>query len=88
MKINGSFVMREVVGEYLLIPVGDSALKLNGMVTLDEVAALIWKGIEAGKEKEEILQQILEEYDVDEETARTDMDDFLKRFSETGIITI
>ena len=33
MKIKGEFVLRELVGETILVPVGRTALQLNGMIT-------------------------------------------------------
>ena len=35
MKIKGEFIMRELVGEILLVPVGQTALQFNGMITLN-----------------------------------------------------
>lgn len=48
MKIKGEFVLRELVGETILVPVGRTALQLNGMITLNPVSAQIWRGLEPG----------------------------------------
>ncbi len=37
MKINGTFLLREVLDECILLPVGESALACNGMICLDPV---------------------------------------------------
>ena len=56
MKIKGEFIMRELVGEILLVPVGQTALQFNGMITLNPVSAQIWRSLEQGAPYEEILQ--------------------------------
>lgn len=48
MKIKGEFVLRELVGETILVPVGRTALQLNGMITLNPVSAQIWRGLDQG----------------------------------------
>ena len=47
MKIKREFVLREIAGDILLVPVGKTALDLNGMLTLNEVGAEIWKMLPA-----------------------------------------
>ena len=42
MRINKEFVLREIAGDYILVPVGDTALEFNGLITLNEVGAFLW----------------------------------------------
>lgn len=85
MKIKGEYVLREIAGDYILIPVGRTALEFNGMITMDEVGVAIWKGIEQELTEDEILRGILEEFDVEEKTAREDMLEFLEKLKEAGL---
>lgn len=39
MKISKEFILREIAGEYILVPVGKTALTFNGLVTVNEVGA-------------------------------------------------
>lgn len=86
MKINGIFVMREVAGEILLVPVEETALKLNGMITLNSVSAVIWKALEEQRDYDTILGRILERFDVSYETAKRDLDEFLAQMQEAGLL--
>lgn len=86
MKIKGEFMLRMVAGENLLIPVGETALKFNGMVMLDPVGAVIWSGIRDGKSMETILDEILNRFDVDEKTAREDAKEFVERMIDNGLL--
>lgn len=86
MKIKGEYVLREIAGEYILIPIGKTALEMNGMITMDEVGVTIWRGLEEEKNEEEILQMILEAYEVEEEVALADMKEFMKKLMDAGLV--
>ena len=80
--------MREIAGDTILIPVGETSLNLKGVITLNPVGVTIWKALENAKSREEILTDILEEFDVSEETARADLEEFLTVLAEKGLITV
>ncbi len=86
MKINGEFIVREVVGEYILVPVGDTALHFNGIISLNEVSASIWKGLQEGKDKNQLLEGILEEFDVSREVADADLEEFLQLLQKNQLL--
>lgn len=86
MKIKGELLLREVAGEIIAIPVGETALRFNGMICLNEVSAHIWKGLQEETSKEEILNSILQEFDVSMEEALTDLEDFLHQLKENDLL--
>ena len=85
MKINGTFVLREIMDEFILVPVGEAMLSLKGMFALNPVAAEIWKMLEKESSEEEIIQKILDTFAVDEETAREDVSDFISKLTSIGL---
>lgn len=86
MKLKGEFVLREVAGEIIVIPVGKTALNFNGMICINAVSAVIWKGLQEEKSKEEILESILREFDVSRVTAKEDLDAFLRQLGENDLL--
>lgn len=86
MKLKGEFVLREVAGEIIVIPVGKTALNFNGMICLNAVSAQIWKGLQEEKTKAEILENILQEFDVSLEEATADLDVFLHQLKENNLL--
>lgn len=86
MKINGTFVLREIMDEFILVPVGEAMLSLKGMFALNPVGAEIWKMLEKECNGEEIIQMILGTFEVDEKTAREDLDAFISELSYMGLI--
>lgn len=86
MRINSHFVTREIAGEYVVIPTGELVRDFNGMITLNEVAYSIWKLLQDDVTFEQILKGILDEYEVDEETATEDITAFIMELKEKGIL--
>ena len=86
MKLKGEYILREVAGEILAIPVGRTALEINGMISLNSVSAKIWSGLQDEKTKDEILGVILEEFAVSREEAESDLEMFLLRLQEAGLL--
>lgn len=78
MKINGKFVKREVLGDIILVPVGQTALEFSGMITVNEVGLFIWNLLEQGKTEDEIISALTQEYEVEPETVREDYRTFLQ----------
>ena len=72
MKKNKDFIVREIAGETVLVPVGETTQDFNGMVTLSDVGAFIWEHIEETDSFQALVELILNEYDVDGQTAATE----------------
>lgn len=77
MKLKHTFTVRQIAGEYVLIPMGKSALAFSGMVTTNEVGALICQRLATPATREELLEAVCQEFDVSAQTAQGDLDEFL-----------
>ena len=86
MKVEKDFVLREIAGDYIIIPTGKTVLKFNGLITVNEVGVSIWKMLQEGATLEQLVQGMLDEYDVDEKTAREDIQEFLDQLDKGGIL--
>lgn len=43
MVIRGDFVLRQIAGEYVLVPTGMAALDFGSLISTNEVGYFIWK---------------------------------------------
>lgn len=82
MKIKDGFMLRKVAENYVVVPVGKEALDFNGMVTMNETGAFLWKQMEEDRTKEELLKALMEEYEVTEERASAGVEKFLELVEE------
>lgn len=86
MKIVKEFILREIAGECVLVPTGATSQEFNGMITISDTAKFIWENIEKVDSLEEMIQMVLDTYEIDEETARRDTIAFVGALVENGFI--
>ena len=86
MKRNTNFILREIAGENILVATGKAAEVFNGMITLNEVASFIWSNIDECGSVGKLIQRVLDEFDVNEEKARQDVEYFTSDLIKMGII--
>lgn len=86
MKIKKGFMLRNVGDKNIVVAVGKASLELNGLITLNETGAFIWKMLQQGCEYDDILKGILNEFDTNEETARVGIDAFLEEVKAANLL--
>ncbi|MGN0546532.1 MAG: PqqD family protein [Acutalibacteraceae bacterium] len=86
MTVNKDFVVRTVAGETMLIPVGKNVLKYNGIFTLSESGAMIYRLLCEDKTEEEIIAVLAESFSEAEETLKSDYDEFIRQLKDAEII--
>lgn len=86
MKIKDGYILRQVAGNSIVIAVGDEAINFNGIITINGAGTFLWERLEKGAEKEELLQAMLKEYDIDEATAASDIDEFLEKLKKANLL--
>lgn len=85
MKLKQGFILRTVAGETVVLPSGVE-LDLNMMITLNETGKFLWQRLEVGAEVDELVADLLKEYDVDEATARAGVERFVAKLNENGFL--
>lgn len=86
MKVKDGFELTELGGDFMLIPTGDNIVKFGGSVVLNDVSAFLLDKMKAPVTRDELLELLLAEYDVERERAAEDLDKILNTFSEMGIL--
>ena len=86
MKLKHEFVVREIAGETLLVPVGTATLSLNGMLVLNECGKYLWDRIPDAGSEEDLINALLAEYEVNRQTAAQDVAEFLESLRKLGSI--
>ena len=87
MKTKTGFNLRTVCGENIIGAEGIDNIDFSRIISLNESAAFLWKSIQGKDFNMNSLTQLLtDEYDVDAETARRDVDQLVARWKEAGLI--
>ena len=87
MRVDKEFVLREIAGEYIIIPTGKTVLEFNGLITVNEVGVSLWNMLQNEVTFDELVQGILDEYEVEENVVREDIQEFLDVLIDRGVIT-
>ena len=86
MKIIKEFILRDIAGECVLVPTGATTQEFNGLITMTDTAKFIWEHLESTDSFEELVNLMLEEYEIDEKTAKVDAHAFINQLIASGFV--
>lgn len=70
----------------MLVPIGEAAQKVHGIVTLTQSGAFLWERLQKPCQKDELVRDLLGEYEVDCQTAEDDVSNFLNKLQQRGLL--
>ena len=86
MRVSQELILREIAGEHILVPVGETALRFQGMITLNESGLLLWQKLQSGFTGEDLVEALLAEYQVERSQAQADVAAFLEKLSQVELL--
>jgi hypothetical protein len=86
MKIKEGFILKNVSGKNIVVPVGEEAVNFNGLITLNSSGKMLFEAMHRDVEMIQLVQLMLVHYDIDEETAKNDVNAFVNKLKSKGII--
>ncbi len=88
MKIKNGLELQNVCGEHIIIPAGEENMDFSQIISLNPTAAYLWENV-AKRENftvEDMVQLLLDEYEVEESVAREDCKLIAERWAEMGLL--
>ena len=87
MRIKEGFVLRTICGQHVVSGEGTANVNFSKLVSLNDSAAYLFKAVGDGEfTPERLADLLLEEYDVDRETALKDAETLCAQWKEIGIV--
>lgn len=87
MLLKEDLKYNEVCGQPFIVPMGESNIDFSKIIALNESSKLLWKRMEQGEfTVDDLVKVLLDEYEVDEQTARNDVETIIKQFEKEGVI--
>lgn len=86
MKLKKDYVLQQIVGNWVVVPLGKEALNLGGLITLNETGVTLWNALEAGGDVSGLARALTAEYDVSMEQAEKDAAAFVQKLREVGCL--
>lgn len=86
MKIKDDFVLRRFSDKWIAVSVNDTADTSDLFIKMSDSGAFLWELLKTDTTKEQLLLKITDKYDVDKEQAEKDLDSFLQKLRDAGIL--
>lgn len=88
MKVKRDFNLRNVCGEYIIVAEGKENIDFTSIISMNDSSAYLWRQIrfKDNFNEDDLVNLLMSEYDVDKETAQSDVKDLISQWSKAGII--
>ena len=86
LKVSDQFILRTIADENLLIPVGEAAIHVKGLISLSESGSLLYDKLKDGCSREDLIAVLTAEYEVSEDEAARDTDAFLNQMRQLNML--
>ena len=87
MKRNESFLLREVAGKQVVVPLGKAAVEFPGMLTLNSTGVYLWELLKQEQTEDSLVEAFCQRYAVEDAVAREDIGAFLTKLRSVKAIT-
>lgn len=77
-RINPDFILREIAGECVIVPVGIHNVFSNALMTLNDTAVFLWKEFKHASTMQDVIIHAMKKYDAKEEEVRESVEKFVK----------
>ena len=85
-QINPSFILREIAGEAVLVPVGDVGIFENAMISLNSTSLFLWKQFEEPNTIDGVIQKAEAVYDDPSGRMGAEIRQFVFEYEKAGLL--
>lgn len=86
MKVADGFTLKTIADTHVLVPLGSNVVSFRSIMSLSESGAFLWKQLETEKDEDQLVAALTAEYDIDEQTARADIREFIENMKKANLI--
>ena len=86
MKLKQEYMLAEIAGEYVAVATNSNLDSERKIIRMNDTGKLIWDGIANGKDERAIVSDLMDQYEVDEQTAAKSVASILQQMIDTGIV--
>ena len=86
MKLKSGFVLRQINKKYYAVPVGPLAARHKILISMNGTCLFVWEQLQQDRTRQELLDAITTEYEVDVAVASADLERFLTALDGAGLL--
>lgn len=85
-KVNPNFLLREIAGEGILIPIDEASIFKNSVINLNETSQYLWKQFVKPQSAAEVINQAKSTYNAPEGVIEKEVVEFINAFLKVGLL--
>lgn len=85
-RINPDFILREIAGEYTIIPIGGDNVFSNAVMAPNGTAVFLWEAFQQPSTIQDVVVEAMQKYDVTEEQIYKSISNFVKQSLEFKVL--
>ena len=86
MKLKQEYMLAEIAGEYVAVATNSNLDSERKIIRMNDTGKFIWDGIANGKDERAIVSDLMDQYEVDEQTAAESVTRILRQMVDAGIV--
>jgi len=87
MKIKDGFILKEIAGSFVVVPVGDDLVDFTLMITTNETGAFLWNCLSQDRSEQELVTMLKAEYEgADDAQLEADVAEFVATLKENSVL--
>ena len=86
MHIVNGFMIREIAGERVAVPIGEAVRRFSGMISLNDSAAFLLQLLQTEQTPDTLLQAVLKEFEGSQEDAQRAISEFLSVMNQLNLL--
>ena len=86
MKLIEGFCVRKILDETVAIPTQEAAHYLSGLASMNETGEFLFQLLQTEQTIQTLVEALMEEYEVDKETAEADVKEFVEVLRKNHIL--
>lgn len=89
MKIADGYMLKQIAGNYVVIPIGQNIVDYKSMLHLNETGAFIWRKLEADSSYDNLVNDLMIEYEAEQEESsiiKSDLNEFIAQMKSMKLL--
>lgn len=83
---NPDFLLREIGGEAVLVPVGEAGIFENSVISLNDTCRFLWQLFQTPRSVEDVIAEAKKEYDDPDGVMEQGINQFVKEYLQYGLL--
>ena len=85
-RANPDFLLREVAGEAVLVPVGEAGIFENSVISLNETCRFLWQLFQQPRTMEDVIAEAKKEYSDPDGEMEQGIKDFIREYLQYDLL--